>query len=83
MSKKNLLKQIKALKLVKEGKWDEAHKIVQDDSSNEASLVHAYLHRLEGDKANASYWYSRAGENFPQNLTLDEEWQKLFSEFCK
>jgi hypothetical protein len=32
------------------------------------------LHRKEGDEANASYWYSRAGKLKPQ-ISFNEEWQ--------
>lgn len=42
------------------GDWDKAHHIAQDDPSANASWVHAYLHRKEGDASNAAYWYSRA-----------------------
>ncbi len=35
--------------------------------------VHAYLHRLEGDLANADYWYRRAGTERPA-ASLQEEW---------
>jgi hypothetical protein len=36
---------------------------VQNDGSAEAAWVHAHLHRIEGDLANASYWYRKAGQN--------------------
>lgn len=67
---------IKALELDKNGKWEGAHKIVQDIESKHASWIHAYLHRKEGDLSNAGYWYSRAGEQ-RSDLSLDEEWQHL------
>jgi hypothetical protein len=38
--------------------------------------VHAYLHRKEGDNANASYWYSHA--NRPVSyLPLAQEWEVI------
>jgi hypothetical protein len=40
--------------------WEQAHRIVMDDASREAAWVHAYLHRVEGDAANARYWYRQA-----------------------
>jgi len=52
---------LKALSLAASGDWDGAHTLVQDDSSSEAAWVHAHLHRVEGDRANARYWYGRAG----------------------
>ena len=42
--------------------WDMAHNIVQDISTDTASWIHAYLHRVEGDLSNANYWYNRAGK---------------------
>ena len=42
------------------GDWDRAHECAMQDSSAAGSAVHAYLHRKEGDVANARYWYRRA-----------------------
>jgi hypothetical protein len=58
------------------GDWDGAHAVAQDDPSPEASWVHAYLHRKEGDQANAGYWYRRAGRP-PYSGSLDEEWEAI------
>jgi hypothetical protein len=55
------------------GDWDKAHAITQDDGSTDAAWVHAYLHRVEGDLGNASYWYRRAGQPVASNA-LDAEW---------
>ena len=41
--------------------WEAAHKIVQDINSPVAQLIHAVLHKIEGDEANSRYWYSRSG----------------------
>jgi hypothetical protein len=54
--------------------WDKAHSIVQEMPGKEAAWIHAYLHRKEGDEANASYWYHRAGKPKPR-ISFDEEWQ--------
>lgn len=43
------------------GNWDEAHQLAQGQDSAEGFRVHAWLHRIEGDLANAGYWYRRAG----------------------
>ena len=43
------------------GEWEAAHALVQDEPGREAAWVHAWLHRVEGDLANAGYWYRRAG----------------------
>lgn len=66
-----------ALELAREGKWDEAHRLVQQASDRSSCLIHAYLHRAEGDMDNASYWYQRAGEEMPEN-SLQTEWQRLY-----
>jgi len=58
------------------GNWSLAHEIVQDESGPDAAWVHAYLHRKEGDLANAGYWYRRAGKPLTQK-TLEEEWDEL------
>ncbi len=66
----------KALELAKEGEWDQAHRLVQSHSDRLSCLIHAYLHRVEGDLSNARYWYRRAGESMPDNL-LDAELERL------
>ncbi|HEX5169044.1 MAG TPA: hypothetical protein VFW11_07705 [Cyclobacteriaceae bacterium] len=60
--------------------WDMAHSIVQDINSNEASWIHAYLHRKEGDIGNASYWYHKAGRSLP-NISLQQEWEEIVRAF--
>ena len=51
---------LKAIDLALDGKWDEAHKIVQELSSSPAQWIHAVLHKIEGDESNSRYWYSRS-----------------------
>lgn len=67
---------IHALLLESAGDWDNAHRIAQNDPSSDGSWVHAYLHRIEGDLGNASYWYRRAGKNLPK-MSLVEEWEYI------
>jgi hypothetical protein len=67
-----------ALTLAREGQWNEAHELVQNHNDSLSCLIHAYLHRQEGDLGNASYWYRRAGQEMPDN-TLDEELERLFN----
>jgi hypothetical protein len=64
---------LSALWWAAKGNWDEAHKIVQDESSAEAAWVHAYLHRVEGDLPNAGYWYRAAGKPVAAGA-LEAEW---------
>ena len=58
------------------GDWEKSHSIVQDIETSDAALIHAYLHRKEGDEWNADYWYKKSGSKRPLE-NLDEEWKKL------
>jgi hypothetical protein len=60
------------------GGWDAAHKLVQDEASADAAWVHAYLHRVEGDSANAGYWYRQAGKPVATG-SLEAEWERITS----
>jgi hypothetical protein len=54
------------------GEWETAHQIAQDDTSAEGAWVHAWLHRIEGDIANARYWYRRAQRNVAEGDPHEE-----------
>ena len=42
--------------------WERAHGLVQmHEADHQCAWVHAYLHRKEGDRPNAAYWYRRSG----------------------
>jgi len=71
---------LRALWLEKKGDFDGAHAIAQDVDGTDGALVHAYLHRREGDLSNAGYWYRRA-RVAPVELSLDAEWQALVQRF--
>jgi len=58
------------------GEWARAHELVQAERGAAAARIHAYLHRKEGDAANADYWYGRAGTRRP-DCDLAAEWQAL------
>jgi hypothetical protein len=62
--------------------WEMAHNIAQETGTEEGSLVHAYLHRKEGDQGNAAYWYRRAGRPVPR-VSMDEEWEQIVSELLE
>lgn len=64
------------------GNWKRAHEIVQEIEDEKASRIHAYLHRKEGDNANAGYWYHRAGAE-GCSANLEEEWRELAERFLK
>ncbi len=70
----------KALWYSGKDEWEKAHNIVQDLNDKSAALVHAFLHRQEGDPSNAKYWYDRAGFRMP-SISLDEEWEELVGKF--
>jgi hypothetical protein len=65
------------------GNWEAAHEAVQSEDTLDCAWVHAYLHRKEGDKDNARYWYSQANRPLSQE-SLNEEWstivESLFTE---
>jgi hypothetical protein len=54
------------------GDWERAHDLVNDEEGFDAAWVHAHLHRVEGDLANAGYWYGRAGRPRPDIPSEDE-----------
>ena len=55
------------------GEWDQAHRVAQDQERDQrCDWVHAYLHRVEGDMSNASYWYRRAGQPIATGPVTDE-----------
>lgn len=64
------------------GDWNRAHDIADGNSAQGADWVHAYLHRKEGDKWNARYWYQRAGRDYPSQ-DLEAEWEQLVEWFLK
>lgn len=62
------------------GDWESSHNIAQDLHTANGSWIHAYLHRKEGDRFNAGYWYGMAGKKFPV-ITLEEEHRQLVEYF--
>jgi hypothetical protein len=56
--------------------WEAAHRLAQAEDDAEGAWVHAYLHRVEGDLANAGYWYRRAGKA-PSEQPLRDEWTAI------
>jgi len=67
---------LRALWLDGKGDWAGAHGTVDSLETTTAARVHAYLHRKEGDRANARYWYGRAGVE-PFAAPLEQEWTEL------
>ena len=73
---------LKALWYDGNGDWEAAHNIAQDITSLDGNWIHAYLHRKEGDKWNAGYWYRRADREFPR-IGLEEEFKQLVEALIK
>lgn len=71
---------LKALWLDARDDWQGAHDLVDKLPGKDAAYVHAYLHRKEGDRFNADYWYGKSGKQRSQ-LSLEKEWEELVSYF--
>jgi hypothetical protein len=67
---------LEALWIDANGDWNRAHRLVQESSESSAAWVHAYLHRKEGDRDNAAYWYRRAHKS-SSGLSFTEEWDQI------
>jgi hypothetical protein len=65
-----------ALWWASKGDWDRSHAIVMDQEGPDCAWVHAYLHRVESDLANARYWYARAGKPVATGA-LAAEWRAI------
>jgi len=61
------------------GDWSRAHECAQQEPGRDGAWVHAYLHRKEGDAANAGYWYARSGRPVA-GIPLAGEWEAIARE---
>ena len=61
------------------GNWEKAHEVAQDLDGRDGAWLHAYLHRREGDRSNADYWYRRAGKP-AETGDLDRELELMVAE---
>lgn len=69
-----LVPALEALWWEAKGDWTKAHEIAQAHEGDAAcDWVHAYLHRVEGDLANAKYWYRQAGKP-AETGDMKDEW---------
>jgi len=50
-----------AIALLEARDWQGAHEIAQESDEPHAAWAHGIVHIIEGDEANARYWYDRAG----------------------
>jgi hypothetical protein len=70
----------KAVAFLEGGDWEAAHAIVQqDEESTLACWAHGIVHLMEGDVANARYWYRAAGRDFPEGAGVADEISALKS----
>jgi hypothetical protein len=61
-----------AVRHLQAGDWQAAHAIVQDDEDSRiACWAHAIVHVMEGDLANARYWYRKAGRTFSADAAAE------------
>jgi hypothetical protein len=62
----------RAVALLAQGDWRAAHEIVQDDEESRlACWAHGIVHLMEGDAANARYWYRKAGRRFSDEVAAE------------
>lgn len=60
------------------GDWPAAHVIVQaHDDDSTAAWIHAVVHRMEGDVANARYWYRRCRRELREHVSTDAELREI------
>jgi hypothetical protein len=78
----DLIPALRALWWDARGNWERAHSYAQDEDAASGAWVHAYLHRKEGDRGNAGYWYRRAGKSFCEK-SLPEEWLSITQELIQ
>ena len=63
-----------AVRLLQEGDWRAAHEIVQNDEESRLSCwAHGIVHLMEGDVANARYWYRSAGRVLRNDVKVEDE----------
>jgi hypothetical protein len=54
-----------AVRHLQSGDWQKAHALVDDDESPLGCWAHGIVHLLEGNVANARYWYERTQRALP------------------
>ena len=64
---------VKAVRHLEAGNWKAAHTLVQMDPSSLGCWAHGIVHLIEGDLANAKYWYRRAHRTLPHENTATAE----------
>ena len=73
-----------AVDLALQGDWQGAHLVAQDHEGDElANWLHAVAHRMEGDLANARYWYGRCGRRLREDVPVEAELHELRAALAK
>ena len=67
----------RAVALALGGDWPAAHLIAQKYDDDVASWIHAVVHRMEGDLANAGYWYRRIGRKLREDVSTADELREI------
>ena len=67
-----------AVELALAGDWQGAHLVAQEHEGDAlADWLHAVAHRMEGDLANAGYWYGRCQRRLRDDVSVDAELGEL------
>jgi hypothetical protein len=60
------------------GDWQAAHLVAQDHEDEPlANWIHAVVHRMEGDLANAGYWYRRIRRPLREGVSTEAELREI------
>jgi len=68
----------RAVEVALTGDWQAAHLIAQKyEDDDVASWIHAVFHRMEGDLANAGYWYRRLQRPLREDVSTADELREI------
>jgi hypothetical protein len=71
-------KLLDAVERALDGNWQAAHVIVQEHEEDPiANWIHAVVHRMEGDIANARYWYGRIRREYREEVSTEAELREI------
>src|SRR5213592_1192309 len=70
-------KHRRVLSHLRRNEWNKAHAIVMGMRDKLAFRIHGLLHRIEGDLANARYWYDRAAVPFSKSKSAASEIEEI------
>ncbi|MEY2701331.1 MAG: hypothetical protein RIQ52_2086 [Pseudomonadota bacterium] len=68
---------LQATGLLRQGMWDDAHRIVQYREDSLACWIHALLHKIEPDEGNSRYWYARTSHSYHDFAATEQELQAI------